>query len=105
MGMNTLFSHRNILKDHLLPLIGICLCIYFAYHTIQGERSVLRLAAVNGQIETLSQKSDSLTSERMQVEEKVAMMRPGSVDSDLLEERVRLTLGYKHADEYAVLGN
>lgn len=33
------------------------------------------------------------------------MMRPGNVDKDLLEEQVRLVLGYRQSDELVFLGN
>ena len=72
---------------------------------MQGDRGVLALASTSSQIETLSIKADKLQDERRSLEQKVAMMRPGSVDKDLLEEQVRSTLGYKYNDEYAVLSH
>jgi cell division protein FtsB len=79
--------------------------MYFSFHAVQGERGVLRLLSSNTQLETLSSQSDNLEAQREELERKVAMMRPGSVDRDLLEERVRGVLGYKHADEYAILSH
>jgi len=103
--MNKLYSHRYILKNNLFVFIGVCLCLYFSFHAFQGDRGALALVSTNSQIETLSSQSDKLKAERQALEQKVSMMRPGSVDRDLLEERVRATLGYKYDDEYAVLSH
>jgi cell division protein FtsB len=103
--MNKLYLHRHILKNNVLTFFGVCLCMYFSFHAVHGDRGVLRLVSANTQLETLSIHSDNLSAQRAELERKVAMMRPGSVDKDLLEERVRSTLGYKHADEYAILSH
>jgi cell division protein FtsB len=53
----------------------------------------------------MSQKNDALRLEREILEKKVASMRPGQVDKDLLDEKVRLTLGFTRSDELLVVGN
>lgn len=103
--MNKLLSYNAALRDNLLPLIGICLCFYFSYHAVLGQRSLVRLLALEQKIETMSLEKDSLTQERATLQQKVEMMRPGHVDRDLLEERVRVTLGYRASDEYSVISN
>lgn len=70
---------------------------------MQGERGVLRFVSLQSQLELLDAQNDDLVLERAKMEQRVAMMRPGSVDRDLLEERARLQLGYKYADEISVL--
>ncbi|MCC6597408.1 MAG: septum formation initiator family protein [Alphaproteobacteria bacterium] len=103
--MNKLLSHSAVLRENLVILIGLCLCVYFAYHTLQGNRSLYRYYTVNKKIEMLSQKNAALESEANALEKKIVMMRPGSVDKDLLEERVRFVLGYRDKNEYTILGN
>lgn len=103
--MNTLYAHRAVLRRHLVALVGVALCVYFTYHILQGNRGVLRLMAISSSIDTMSQINTSLHSERDILEKKVQMMRPGQVDRDFLDERVRLTLGYSGANEISVLYN
>lgn len=103
--MNRLFSHHNIIKDNLLFLIGLCLCVYFSYHTLSGNRSIVKFYSLEKQIETLSQKNDDVLAEKENLQKKVVMMRPGQVDKDLLEEQVRLKLGYRASNEMVILGN
>jgi len=103
--MNKLFAHNIIFREHFFFLIGVCLCLYFSYHTVLGNRSIVRLYAVEKQIETLSLKSDEVSAEKDYFQKRVVMMRPGSVDKDLLEGRARSVLGYRRADEYVILSN
>jgi cell division protein FtsB len=103
--MNKLFRHRAIIRENLISLIGMCLCLYFAYHAIQGNRSLMRMVTLKSQIVTMSSERDNLTAERTLLEQKVSMMRPGSLNKDLLEERARVVLGYKNENDVVILGN
>lgn len=103
--MDRLFHYKYSLKHNLFILIGIALCIYFAYHIIYGERSITKWAVLSHKIETMSNLNDTLEQERVALEQKVVMMRPGSINKDLLEERVRVVLGYKDSNEHIILSN
>ncbi len=102
--MSKLIHSPVWIKEHLCLLIGLALCFYFSYHLLQGQRSVLRLASLENETITLSSLSDNLTSEMLSLERRVKMMRPESLNRDLLEEQARLVLGVKYADEIIVVG-
>ncbi len=101
--MNKLLAHRSLIRQNLITLIGVSLCIYFCYHALQGERSMLRLMSLGTQIETMSLTASDHQNQRLALEKKVRMLRPGSISKDLLEERARVVLGYRQADELAIL--
>lgn len=103
--MNKLISHNTLLRENIVFLIGACLLIYFSYHAVLGNRSLVKDYSLNKQIETLSQKASDLRGEKEQLEKKVVMMRPSSINKDLLEEQVRLTLGYRAKNEIVILDN
>jgi cell division protein FtsB len=103
--MNKLFSYSSLFRENLLAVIGVCLCVYFIYHAVAGNRSLMRMHSIEYQIETLSKEETELQAQRAALEKKVAMMRPGTVDKDLLEERVRAVLGYQKPHEFTVLSN
>jgi len=63
------------------------------------------MMSLKSQIETMSSERDKLAVERESLEQRVSMMRPGSLDRDLLEERARVVLGYKNQNEMIILGN
>lgn len=101
--MNKLFSYSAVFRENLFALVGLCLCLYFTYHAIAGNRSIIRMHSIHSQIETLSQIETEEIKQRQEWEKKVSMMRPGSIDKDLLEERARAVLGYKKPNEFTVL--
>lgn len=103
--MNKLFNHRVVIRENLISLIGMCLVLYFTYHAIYGSRSLMQMMSLKSQIETMSLERDKLASERTALEQRVSMMRPGSLDRDLLEERARVVLGYKNENDMIILGN
>ncbi len=72
---------------------------------LQGNRSVFNLISLKHSVATMSLEETSLIADRQNLEQKVRMLRPGSVSKDILEERVRMVLGYKYVDEVAVLRN
>lgn len=103
--MNKLIAHSHLFRENILFLIGTILCLYFSYHAILGNRSVIKYYTLEKQIETLSQENTMLSDTKESLQKKVEMMRPGSVNKDLLEEKVRETLGYRGPDEIVIIGN
>ena len=101
--MNKLYLHGSALREGLFTALGVCLLLYFIFHAVQGQRGLIRLLVVKQEIATIAAMSDQVSADRSVLETRVAMFRPGSVDKDLLDERVRSVLGYKYNDEYSVL--
>lgn len=79
------------------------LCVYFLYHAFQGHRSYPKLQSLHASVEQSSATYEALKIERVALEKKVKMLRPGSINPDFLEERARLVLGYKAADEIIII--
>jgi len=98
-------QNHNVFRRNMLAVIGVCLSIYFCYHLVAGQRGYFRLISLNGQVERVTQDYATLRKEREAIEKRVVMMRPGSIDRDLLEERARHILGYRHKDELILLQN
>lgn len=101
--MKKLIQKRDIFRRNMLAVIGICLSFYFCYHLIAGQRGYFRLLSLENQITYTAIDNQALKTEREQIEKRVVMMRPGSIDRDLLEERARHVLGYRHKDELILL--
>ncbi len=59
--------------------------------------------SLNSSMQEISTKFAELNKERLEIEGRVVMLRPYSLNKDLLEERVRLVLGYRHPDEMAII--
>lgn len=103
--MKRLIEQKYIVRQNLIGFIGVCICFYFCYHLMAGERRYLRLVSLNYQISKTQNELEKATAEREAVEQKVAMMRPGNVNRDLLEEQSRRILGYQYPNEKALVKN
>lgn len=103
--MKRLIEQRYVFRQNLIAVIGVCLSFYFCYHLIAGERSYLRLVSLNRQIETTEKQYTLSSAERTALEQKVVMMRPNSVNRDLLEEQSRKVLGFHYKDEKVLIKN
>jgi len=102
--MKTLIRKRYIIKQNLIAIIGFCLCFYFSYHAMLGERSYLRLITLEREVAKVEAEYEVYYAQRSALERRVVMLRPGSIDPDLLEERARYVLGYARPDERLVFG-
>lgn len=103
MCMSVFFQSRTFLRDHFVLMLGICLSLYFSYHVMAGQRSLLRLMQVNAQIEVAAAALDDMRAERSGIEERVVMLRPGHLNRDYVEELVIRDLGYYQTSELALV--
>ena len=72
------------------------------YHIFQGERGLLSWLRLQQKIVDDEKVLLSLQSQREILEHKVYLLRPDSLDKDMLEERVRLLLNFARADEVVI---
>lgn len=91
------------MRKNILTLVGMFLCFYFSYHLLQGERSYMRYMVLQKSITDLKQEEIALKANRIALETRVSMLRSGSIDKDLLEERARIVLGYRNTGEKDIL--
>lgn len=93
---------RARLGRAIVPVACLCIMGYFAYHAIHGDNGLLRLAEIRDSRMTLEQKVASAREIRRDLERDVALLRPESLDPDLLDERARAALGFAHPDELTI---
>ena len=88
-----------------LPIVCALGLIYFAYHSVQGERGLLVWIERSAQVENARAEARALAAERERLERRVAMLRTESLDLDLLDEQARRLLNLGRPDERVLLGN
>jgi len=75
------------------PLIGAAMIGYFAYHAFQGDRGLIAWWQLRYDIERAQFTQNEVAAEKAALEHRVALLRPESLDPDMLEERARIMLG------------
>ena len=88
----------------MLPtLLGVCAVVYFGYHALQGERGVMTLMQLERRVNQAAIDLRAVEAERVALERNVELMRPTSLDRDMLEERARVVLNYTRPDEIVIM--
>lgn len=102
--MKAWFSHIPKLQPGVfLPVIGVCVVLYFAYHAVQGDRGIRALLDYQHRIEKTKVQLAQIRQERIRLEHRVSLLRSDSLDPDLLEERARAVLNFAHPKEIAII--
>ena len=89
--------------DAVAPAIGFCVVAYFAYHRIQGDRGLVAWMRLNEHIEIARSELAGLQVERVALERRVSLLRPDSLDRDLLDEQARIVLNFARPGEIVIL--
>ena len=84
------------LRQVMVPLTGAMLLAYFGYHALEGDRGLIAWWNLRHQIEQTDITLAEVTAEKQALERRVSLLRPDSLDRDMLEERARIMLGFVH---------
>ena len=82
--------------------VWLFLFAYFAFHAFQGDNSLAALKRLEAQQQELTAVAHDVAAERAALEARTAKLSNRSLDPDMLEEQVRLRLGFTHPDEVIV---
>ena len=85
------------------PFLGLTLVVYFAYHTVQGDRGLMAWWQLNQEVKQAEETLAQLDETRTTLDRRASLLRPDHLDPDLLEERARLMLNMGRDDEVVVL--
>lgn len=81
------------------PAIGICVVSYFIYHVIHGDRGLIAWRSLGQRVAIATVELSKIRDERKILEHRVELLRPESLDPDMLDEWSRRILNYGHRDE------
>jgi cell division protein FtsB len=88
--------------DLIVMIVCMGLLGYFSWHGYYGPRSFDHRDALAAKAEVLDAKVTEIRGERQALERRVALMRPQSIDPDMLEELARSTLDFGKPGELIV---
>jgi cell division protein FtsB len=90
------------MRQAMAPLFGAAAIAYFGYHAVQGDRGLIAWWNLRYEIEKTDIALAEVGAERQVLEHRVSLLRPESLDPDMLEERARVMLGFVHPDDRIV---
>ena len=94
---------RKRARHVVAPVLGACLMGYFGYHLVQGERGLLAWLRLDNELREAQATAAEVRRERDTLERRVSLLRPDSLDRDLLDERARATLNVARPNEIILL--
>lgn len=97
--MSTRQHKPSKLRPVLVPLGSLAVLAYFAYHAVEGEYGLDSGERMAAQEVRLRAELRQLTEQRERAEAQVALMRPESLDPDLVDERARHSLNLAHPND------
>jgi len=93
---------RARLGRAIVPVACLSIMAYFAWHAVHGDNGLLKLVELRESRSALAMKVENAREIRARLERDVALLRPESLDPDLLDERARAALGFAHPDELTI---
>ena len=94
---------KKRLRQAIGPTVGACLFGYFVYHAVEGDRGIMAWLQISQQLADSKRTLTALAGERQEIEHRVALLSPSSIDADLLDERARLMLNVAEPDDRLVI--
>ena len=76
---------------------------YFAFYAFYGERGLLSMHHLQGEVDQAKATLEKVRDERQRMERRTTLLRPDSLDLDMVDERARQMLNMSHADDVIIM--
>lgn len=94
---------RSILTALGLYVTAALLIGYFGANAFSGNHGLKAKQDIDQQVALLSTELARLQVERLQWERRVALLKSGGLDPDMLDERARAQLDYAHPNDLTLM--
>lgn len=99
-----LFSEIRARGRHVIgPALALCVSGYFGYHVFHGDRGLTAWVDLQAQVAEAHMVLDTVQAERETLERRVALLKPGSLDPDMLDEQARRMLNFGAPGDVVIL--
>ena len=85
------------------PVLGCLLIGYFVYHSVQGDHGARAWLQLNLRIVAVDDEVSILHERRAALERRVGLLRPDSLDPDMIEEQGRRLLNFSHPNDVLIV--
>lgn len=94
---------RSQAAGFIIPLVSVLLVAYFVWHGLHGANGYFARERLEVEARELQAELEELQAERRRLERHVALLRPESLDPDMLEERSREILNLAHPNDVVIM--
>jgi cell division protein FtsB len=94
---------RTILTALGLYVLAALLIGYFGVNAYSGDRGLKAQQDIERQMAVLGTERDGLIAERQHWQRRIALLKSGDLDPDMLDERVRDLLDYVASNEVTMM--
>jgi len=92
---------RNVAVS-ILPLVSAGFVLYLGYHGLYGDHGLMTMMQLNKEIRSLELDLSAMREDSAMLEHRIRLLRPESLDVDLLEERARDQLGFARPEDLVI---
>ena len=90
-------------RSLIFPLLALCIGAYFGHSLEDGDHGLKARAQLESKRAALQGELDGLKAVSGRLEHDISLLRPESLDPDMLDERARAILNMAHPDEIVML--
>lgn len=87
------YKATGFTKRTIFNIIFSLMLIYFLFHSVYGTRGIIEYFKLQAELDRSHIKLENLRAERLEIENRAKLLRPGSIDKDMLDEKARNVLG------------
>ncbi len=98
-GMAIRSRKRSSLSRFIAPVATLIILGYFGFHAFNGQYGIRANIAMQKRIDRLEQRLADRTAFRNKLESRVALLREGTLEKDMVDEHVRKQLNMMREDE------
>jgi cell division protein FtsB len=85
------------------PAVWMGVIAYFAFFAVYGERGLLSMHQLQTEVDQSRTSLDKVHDERLRLERRTTLLRPDSLDLDMVDERARQMLNMSHTDDVIIM--
>lgn len=82
-----------------LNTLALLMLVYFVFHSIYGSRGIIAYFKSQSELKSSHKKLELIRSKRIEIENRTKLLRPNSLDKDMLDETTRNVLGLSKPNE------
>ncbi len=86
----------------IVPAITCVVLAYFSYHAYHGRYGINSKERLQARLELLEAQHQKIVSNRVKLEEKLALLQDGTVERDMLDEQARRALNLAQDHELVI---